>query len=87
MLTPAGSCTREGREILKSTSRLADKAIEAATGWELRIDIAIESIQPLEPVFDAINDFLIDHLTIELDIREVVLNGDGKPWIKIKCTC
>ena len=76
VLTPAGKVVlAEGREILKSTSRLADKAIEVATGWEPRIDLAVESLQPLEPVFDAINEFLSEHPTIELDVREVVLNG------------
>lgn len=76
VLTPAGKVVlAEGREILKSTSRLADKAREVATGWEPRIAIAVESLQPLNKILQVIEAFLEAHPTIELDITESVLNG------------
>ncbi len=76
VLTPAGKVVLiEGREILNSATRLADKAREVATGWEPRIAIAVESLQPLDRVCEVLDDFLTDHPTIELDITESVLNG------------
>ncbi len=51
VLTPAGRLVlEEGRKILDTTARLADKAREVATGWEPRIHIAVESLQSY-PVF------------------------------------
>lgn len=76
VLTPAGRLLlNEGREILHTTSRLAHKAKELATGWEPRISIAVESLQPYPAFFSVINEFLTEHATIEIDICESVLNG------------
>lgn len=76
VLTPAGKVVlAEGREILNSTVRLADKAREVAMGWEPRIAIAVETLQPLDRIFQAINEFLGEHPAIELDMTETVLNG------------
>jgi len=76
VLTPAGQLIlAEGREILQTTARLANKAKEVATGWEPRIRIAVESIQSYPAFFDVLNEFLNEHSTIEIDICESVLNG------------
>jgi DNA-binding transcriptional LysR family regulator len=76
VLTPAGRLMLvQGREILQTTARLANKAKEIATGWEPRISIAIESLQPYSTFFGALHGFLNDYPTIELDISECVLNG------------
>ncbi|MFT5708820.1 MAG: DNA-binding transcriptional LysR family regulator [Oceanospirillaceae bacterium] len=76
VLTPSGRLILdEGREILHTTSRLAHKAKELATGWEPRISIAVESMQSYAAFFCVINTFLKQHPTIEIDIRESVLNG------------
>jgi DNA-binding transcriptional LysR family regulator len=76
VLTPAGRLVlAEGREILQTTARLANKAKEIATGWEPRISIAIESLQSYPAFFAALHGFLNDHPTIEFDISESVLNG------------
>ncbi len=76
VLTPAGRLIlAEGREILSTTARLASKAKEVATGWETRIRITTESILPYEVFFAVLKDFTQDHPTIELDVRESVLNG------------
>jgi DNA-binding transcriptional LysR family regulator len=76
VLTPAGRLIlAEGREILHTTRRLADKAKEVATGWEPRISIGIESLQSYPDFFDVINDFLQGFPTVEIDISECVLNG------------
>jgi DNA-binding transcriptional LysR family regulator len=76
VLTPAGRLIlAEGRDILHTTRRLADKAKEVATGWEPRISIGIESLQSYTDFFKVINGFLLDFPTVEIDISECVLNG------------
>ncbi|MEH6911526.1 MAG: LysR substrate-binding domain-containing protein [Oceanicoccus sp.] len=76
VLTPAGRLILdEGRGILELTVRLANKAKEVATGWEPRIIIGIESILPYSVFFGALNPFLKEHPSIEIDICECVLNG------------
>tara|TARA_R110002111_G_scaffold76736_12_gene121471 strand:+ start:303 stop:1202 length:900 start_codon:yes stop_codon:yes gene_type:complete len=76
VLTPAGRLMlTEGREILQTAARLTNKAKEVATGWEPRINIAVESIHSYAIFFDILHDFLSAHPTIEIDTRESVLNG------------
>lgn len=76
VLTPAGRLVlAEGRKILNTTTALANKAKEVATGWEPRISIAVESLQSYPVFFAVINDFLNAHPTIEIDLCECVLNG------------
>jgi DNA-binding transcriptional LysR family regulator len=76
VLTPAGQLILgEGREILGTTARLANKAKEVATGWEARISIALESHQSYAAFFTVLNEFLKEHATIEIDVTESVLNG------------
>ncbi len=76
VLTPAGRLVlAEGRKILHTTTALANKAKEVATGWEPRISIAIESLQSYPVFFTVINDFLNKYPTIEIDLCECVLNG------------
>jgi len=76
VLTPAGRLLLvEGREILQTTARLANKAQEVATGWEPRIRIAVESLQSYPAFFTVLRDFLNEHATLEIDVCESVLNG------------
>ena len=76
VLTPAGQLIlAEGRDILQTTARLANKAKEVATGWEPRISIAVESHESYSAFFRLLNGFLKEHPSIEIDIQESVLNG------------
>lgn len=76
ILTPAGRLMlAEGREILKTSARLANAAREVATGWETRIRIAVDSILPYELVFAVLRDFNQAYPGIEIDVQESVLNG------------
>lgn len=76
VLTPAGRLMlAEGREILQTTARLANKAKEVATGWEPRISIAVEAHQSYATFFGVLHEFLGEHPTIEVDVCESVLNG------------
>ena len=76
VLTPAGRLLlTEGREVLQTTARLANKAREVATGWEPRIRIEVESHQSSAAFFAVLDEFLKEHPSIEIDICESVLNG------------
>jgi DNA-binding transcriptional LysR family regulator len=76
VLTPAGQLMlAEGREILESTSRLANKAKEVATGWEPRIRIAVECLVQYPKFFMTLQTFLEEQPSIEIDVFECVLNG------------
>ena len=76
VLTPAGRLIlAEGRDILKTTVRLANKAKEVATGWEPRISIGLESVLSYGNFFKVLNSFLDQHPSIEIDVCECVLNG------------
>jgi len=76
VLTPAGQLIlAEGREIIQSTTRLANKAKEVATGWEPRISIGIESLLSYSKFFAVLHEFLEAHPSIEVDVCECVLNG------------
>ena len=76
VLTPAGRLLlEEGRTILAATHRLAEKAQELATGWETKIRIGVEATLDQTDLFDAIKQFQATHPSIELDIRETLLNG------------
>jgi DNA-binding transcriptional LysR family regulator len=76
VLTAAGRLVlEEGRLILQATNLLAEKAKQVATGWEAKINIAIESVIDRDLFFKVLSEFLLVHPTIEVDIRESVLNG------------
>jgi len=65
----------EGRTILAATARLADRAIEVATGWEPRLRVGLESIVDHRVFFDVLADFQNEHPNLEIDVTETVLNG------------
>ncbi|PAJ75115.1 LysR family transcriptional regulator [Pseudoalteromonas sp. NBT06-2] len=76
VLTHAGKVILvDGRQILQATNQLADKAKQVATGWETKINIAIESVIDKALFFNVLSKFLLVHPSIEIDIRESVLNG------------
>ncbi|MCH9691566.1 MAG: LysR family transcriptional regulator [Gammaproteobacteria bacterium] len=76
MLTPAGQLVlEEGRQILLRTHRFADKAREVATGWEPKISIGLGSAYHYPRFFQQLNQFLIKHPSIEVEVYECVLNG------------
>lgn len=76
VLTPAGKhLLAEGRNILLAINKLSEQTQIIANGWEPKIRIAIDSIIDGMDVFPIINQFLIEHPNIEIDISEEVLNG------------
>ena len=76
VLTPSGRLLlNEGRKIINSTTILAQKAKEVATGWEPRIRIAIESTHNHTHFFERLGLFLGQHESLEVDVSECSLSG------------
>ncbi len=76
VLTPAGRLVlAEGREIIATTKKLAQQAKEIATGWEPRINIALDALQNYPALFVSFEQFLQQYPSVEIDICESVLNG------------
>lgn len=76
VLTPAGKLLlTEGRQLLIASKNLEQNVKRAATGWETRIRIALETLQAPEPIFEKIHHFLLDHPSIEIEISEEVMGG------------
>jgi len=76
VLTPAGkNLLVEGRLILEAVQRLADKTQTIANGWEPKLNIAISSILPCEPIFNILKTFLDNYPNVEIDISEELMNG------------
>ena len=76
VLTPAGRLLLdEGRKILNTTTLLAEKAKEVASGWEPRLRIAVESILNYQLFFQVLAEFLNSHQGLEIDVCESVLSG------------
>jgi len=76
VLTPAGKLLLdEGRQLLIASKNLEQEAKRVATGWETRIRIALETMQNTRQVFEAVQGFLHEHPSIELEISEEVMGG------------
>ncbi|WP_198673770.1 LysR substrate-binding domain-containing protein [Algibacillus agarilyticus] len=83
VLTPAGKhVVDEGRIILSVLNKLSEQTQTIANGWEPKIRVAIDSIVEKAPVFELLNEFLIDHPSIEFDVSEEVLNGTWEALIE-----
>jgi len=76
VLTPAGQhLLEEGRKVLSAVSKITEQTQTIAHGWEPKIRIAIDSILDNKIIFEVIARFLSEHPSIEIDIREEVMNG------------
>lgn len=83
VFTPAGRLLlEEGRQLLAAAGGLADQARTLATGWEPRLRLAVDSLVPMAAVMAVVAEFLGDHPTVELDVREEVLGGAWEALIQ-----
>ncbi|MFT2111882.1 LysR substrate-binding domain-containing protein [Marinomonas sp. 2405UD68-3] len=83
VLTPAGQhLLEEGRKVLSAVSKITEQTQTIAHGWEPKIRIAIDSILDNKIVFEVIARFLSEHPSIEIDIREEVMNGAWEALIR-----
>ncbi|KJS08102.1 MAG: hypothetical protein VR73_06890 [Gammaproteobacteria bacterium BRH_c0] len=83
VFTPAGRLLLErGRTILAATSSLAEEAITLVNGWEPRLQIAIDSLVPVDAVMTVLEAFLEQHPGVEIDLCEEVLGGAWEALIE-----
>ena len=83
VLTPAGKhLLSEGRKVLAAINNLSEQTQTIANGWEPRIRIACDSIIDVTDVFAALQQFLIEHKSIEIDIKEEVMSGTWEALIE-----
>lgn len=76
VLTPAGKhLLHEGRKMLHAMNSLSEQTQTIANGWEPKIRIACDAIIDINPIFDSIHGFLLEHENIEIDMCEEVMNG------------
>ena len=76
VLTPAGKhLLIEGRKVLYAIHSISEQTQTIANGWEPNIRIACDSIIDIKPIFNAIQRFLLEHQSIEIDVKEEVMNG------------
>ncbi len=76
ILTPAGKVLLEqGRELLAAAERLAETTRQVDSGWESRINIAIDSILEFKPYYHLIEKLYQIQPDIEINIHEEVLGG------------
>lgn len=85
VLTPAGKhLLVEGRKVLSAINTLSEQTQTIANGWEPKIRIACDSILDINQVFKVVNQFLLEHQNIEIDVFEEVMNGSWEALIKDK---
>lgn len=83
VLTPAGKhLLSEGRKVLNAINNLSEQTQIIANGWEPRIRIACDSIIDVTNVFAALQQFLIEHKSIEIDVKEEVMSGTWEALIE-----
>ncbi len=76
VLTPAGRVLLEqGREILEAADRLVETTRQVHSGWESRLNIALDSLVEIEQVAPALQTFYATHPEIEITLSEEVLGG------------
>lgn len=83
VFTPSGRMLLEqGRDLLKRASLLAEGARTLSSGWESRLDIAVDSLLSFDLVMPVFSGFLKEHPSIEMDIHEEVLGGTWEALIE-----
>ena len=65
----------QGRLILAATNELTYMAKQSASGWELELRIAVDSILSFQPIYKLIEQFQVKHPWIDIKITEEVFGG------------
>lgn len=75
-LTAVGKLiVEQGRLILQATDELTYMAKQSASGWELELRIAIDSILRFQPIYTLIAQFQDAHPWIDIKITEEIFGG------------
>ncbi len=86
ILTPAGRLLlAEGRHLLQAADRLEEAVKQVEAGWETRLRIARDTILPLQPLLQTIQDFNALNHQVDVHISEEVLGGTWEALIANRC--
>ena len=76
VLTPAGRLlVEQGRQLLEAADRLVEQSRQVDSGWESRVNIAVDSVYGVEKLFPLVADLMLECPTIEINLYEEVLGG------------
>ncbi len=76
LLTPAGhTLLDQGRELLLAAERIVEATRQVSSGWESRINIAVDTIIPLAAIFPVLDAFYELDLDVEVNLYDEVLGG------------
>jgi len=76
VLTPAGRILLEqGRELLVAAERLTETTREVASGWESKLNIAIDTSLGTDHIYPLLNTFFDIKPDIEINLHQEVLAG------------
>ena len=85
-LTPVGKLMLEqGRKILLATEELTALVREAADGWEVELNIGIDSILNHQPLYELVREFQVAHPRTKIGIFEEVLGGTWDALSSERC--
>ena len=65
----------QGRLILQATDELTHMAKQSASGWELELRIAIDSLLRFQPIYALIAKFQVAHPWVDIKVTEEVFGG------------
>jgi len=83
ILTPAGKVLlEEGRELLKAAQNIVETAKQVDSGWESKINIAIDTIYDIDKLYEIIETFYELQTGVEVNISEEVLAGGWEAIIE-----
>ena len=76
VLTPAGRVLLDqGREILEAADRLVETTRQVHSGWESRLNIALDSLVQIDEVSPVLEKFYDTNPELEITLTEEVLGG------------
>lgn len=76
ILTPAGKVLLEqGRELLKAAQCIVETAKQVDSGWESKINIALDTIYNIDEFYEVLEEFYKLETGVEVSLTEEVLAG------------
>lgn len=86
VLTPTGRLLlREGRHLLAAADRLEQLIKQVESGWETQVRIAKDTILPIAPLFNAIEQFNQLDRQVTLHLSDEVLGGSWDALVADRC--
>ncbi|EAQ66136.1 transcriptional regulator, LysR family protein [Marinomonas sp. MED121] len=83
VLTPAGRVLlEEGRHLLLATQAMIDKAHQVDSGWEVSLNIALDTVWDIEQLLPILAEFQQLNTGVEINLLEEVMGGSLEALIE-----